>query len=160
MRVVHCLDVEPLPIGVRLKQLTGAKLVYDAHELETERTHLKKLRKRIVRVSERRCKPYVDAMITVSPSIQNWYRERFPRVPVSLVRNVPTRPDAGFRRTDAASVPDFLELVAYRSAHRVSQVMLFDCVAIPAEIIDPAAVPEFVELCETTGKLIQERPKT
>jgi glycosyltransferase involved in cell wall biosynthesis len=100
LRVIHCHDLEPLPIGVRLKRLTGAKLVYDAHELETERTNLKKLRKRIAQVSERRCMKYVDAMITVSPSIQYWYHERFPRVPVSLVRNVPQPPAAGFRRTD------------------------------------------------------------
>jgi glycosyltransferase involved in cell wall biosynthesis len=99
LKVIHCHDLEPLPIGVRLKQLTGAKLVYDAHELETERAYYGKLRKRIMQRMEQRCMKHVDSMITVSPSIQEWYRDRFPDVPVGLVRNVPKRREPGFKST-------------------------------------------------------------
>jgi len=103
LSVIHCHDLEPLPIGVRLKQLTGAKLVYDAHELETERAQCGKLRRRIMQRLERRCMKYVDTMITVSPSIQEWYRDRHSGVPVSLVRNVPKRREPDFKRTDLKS---------------------------------------------------------
>jgi len=90
--VIHCHDLEPLPIAVRLKQLTGARLIYDAHELETERSGARGLRQWLNRLTERRMMAHVDRLITVSPSILAWYRERYPRVPAHLVRNVPNRP--------------------------------------------------------------------
>ena len=89
--VVHCHDLLPLPVAVRLKQRTGARLVYDAHELETERVGSRGLRQRLARSTERRLMRYVDALITVSPSIVEWYRARYPGVEVVLVRNVPER---------------------------------------------------------------------
>lgn len=92
LSVIHCHDLEPLPIAVRLKRLTGAKLVYDAHELETERSGLRGVRQILARLTERRCMNWVDAVITVSPSIRDWYLHAYPGVPVMLVRNVPERP--------------------------------------------------------------------
>ena len=91
LAVVHCHDLDPLPIAVRLKQLTGARIVYDAHELETEMAGLSETRKALARVAERRGMPFVDEMITVSPSIKAWYEAAFPGQRVSLVRNVPER---------------------------------------------------------------------
>jgi glycosyltransferase involved in cell wall biosynthesis len=90
--VIHCHDLEPLAIGVHLKQLTGARLVYDAHELESERHGSRVFRKRLGFWMERRLIPSVDSMITVSPSILKWYEERFPRVSIHLVRNIPELP--------------------------------------------------------------------
>ncbi len=89
--VVHCHDLLPLPIAVRLKRRTGARLVYDAHELETEKSGLQGLRRRLAQRSERRMMRHVDAIVTVSPSIVDWYRDRHPGVEVVLVRNVPER---------------------------------------------------------------------
>jgi len=89
LQVIHCHDLEPLPIAARLKWLTGAKLVYDAHELETERVNSKGNRQALARLVEQMFIPQVDAMITVSPSIREWYMQRFPGVPVTLVRNIP-----------------------------------------------------------------------
>jgi len=89
--VVHCHDLLPLPIAVRLKRRTGARLVYDAHELETERVGLRGLRRALARRTERRLMRHVDALVTVSPSIVEWYRARYPQVEVVLVRNVPER---------------------------------------------------------------------
>ena len=90
--VIHCHDLEPLPIAVYLKRLTGAALIYDAHELETERTGLRGLRQELARLTEQQCMKWVDAMITVSPSIRDWYLEKYPAMPIALVRNVPERP--------------------------------------------------------------------
>lgn len=92
LSVIHCHDLEPLPIAARLKRLTGARLVYDAHELETERSGLRGLRQALARFTERRYMNWVDAVITVSPSIRDWYLRAYPGVPVTLVRNVPERP--------------------------------------------------------------------
>ncbi len=89
--VVHCHDLLPLPVAVRIKRDTGAKLIYDAHELETERAGLRGLRRRLAQRTERRMMRHVDAIVTVSPSIVDWYRNRHPGVEVVLVRNVPER---------------------------------------------------------------------
>lgn len=89
LEVIHCHDLEPLPIAVQLKKITGAKLIYDAHELETERNGLKGIRKKLSQWQEQRLMPFVDHLITVSPSILDWYARRYRSIPVSLVRNIP-----------------------------------------------------------------------
>jgi len=92
LRVIHCHDLDPLPIAARLKRLTGAKLIYDAHELETEREGSRGIRQALARCAEQWLIPHVDAIITVSPSIREWYLKRFPEVSVTLVRNIPPLP--------------------------------------------------------------------
>lgn len=92
--VIHCHDLSPLPIAVALQKRTGAQLVYDAHELETEMMGLTGVRQRLARQVERRLMPRVDALITVSPSIVQWYADHYPGVDVTLVRNIPNRPPA------------------------------------------------------------------
>ncbi|SDO63204.1 Glycosyltransferase involved in cell wall bisynthesis [Halomonas shengliensis] len=89
LNVIHCHDLTPLPIAVRLKQITGARLIYDAHELETETAGARGARQSLAKSLEKRLIPKVDAMITVSPSIQKWYGERYPEIPVHLIRNIP-----------------------------------------------------------------------
>ena len=116
LSVIHCHDLDPLPIAVRLKRLTGARLVYDAHELETEQTAAWSLRKALMRRTERHGMPWVDAMITVSPSIRDWYNRAYPGLPVTLVRNVPQRPAGAIPRVDLRgrlAVPDDALLFLY-----------------------------------------------
>lgn len=86
---IHCHDLVPLPIAVALKRSTGAKLIYDAHELETEQAGQFGLRKGLAKWVESRLIRHVDALITVSPSIGQWYESRFPGVQAHIVRNVP-----------------------------------------------------------------------
>ncbi len=107
--VVHCHDLAPLPVAVTLKRVTGAKLVYDAHELESERASLNKARRRLAARTERSLLREVDALVTVSPSIAEWYQERNPGLEVVLVRNIPDfsiapSPDPTLRRS--LDVPD------------------------------------------------------
>jgi glycosyltransferase involved in cell wall biosynthesis len=94
LQVIHCHDLGPLPIAVRLKRLTGAKLIYDAHELETETVGSRGVRQALARRTERSLMRHVDAMITVSPSIRDWYQKRYAGTPIRLVRNIPEAPDA------------------------------------------------------------------
>lgn len=93
LHAIHCHDLEPLPIAVRLKRLTGAKIIYDAHELETETVGSGGLRQALARRTERSLMRHVDAMITVSPSIKDWYQQRYPQTHIHLVRNIPAAPD-------------------------------------------------------------------
>src|SRR3546814_122043 len=61
--VIHCHDLSPLPIAVALQKCTGARLIYDAHELETEMMGLGGVRQRLARQVERRLMPRVDALL-------------------------------------------------------------------------------------------------
>lgn len=72
---VHALSL--LPLGVLLKLLFRARLVYDAHELETEVEGLRGLRQKLSRMVERLCMPAVDLTVTVGPMIRDWYSERY-----------------------------------------------------------------------------------
>lgn len=89
LQIIHCHDLEPLWIAVGLKKKTGAKLIYDAHELETERSSSRGIRRALSRFQEKYLMPYVDNLITVSPSILDWYAQRYPSTHMSLVRNIP-----------------------------------------------------------------------
>jgi glycosyltransferase involved in cell wall biosynthesis len=84
---VHSLAL--LPTGVFLKFLFRAKLVYDAHELETEVEGLNGLRQRLARLVELICIPAVDLVITVGPMICDWYRKRYQINNVVAVLNCP-----------------------------------------------------------------------
>jgi glycosyltransferase involved in cell wall biosynthesis len=84
---VHTLAL--LPLGVLLKLFFGARLVYDAHELETEVEGLRGLRQKLARLVERLCIPVVDLTITVGPMIRDWYSERYRIKNVVAVLNCP-----------------------------------------------------------------------
>lgn len=73
--IIHCHDVIVLPIGYVVKLLFKCKLVYDAHELESETNNVKY--SRIIFLIEKFLWKKIDLFITVSPSILNWYNKKF-----------------------------------------------------------------------------------
>ena len=75
--VVHCHDTLVLPIGLFIKIFFRSKLVYDAHELESNKNLQTALNSRITRIIEKCCWWGVDLFITVSPSINDWYQSEF-----------------------------------------------------------------------------------
>lgn len=83
----HSLSV--LPIAVLLRIVKGAKVIYDAHELETERWGLAGVRKFTAKLMERILMPFVSKTVVVSPSIAEWYRQKYRRKQVYVVRNIP-----------------------------------------------------------------------
>lgn len=114
--VIHCHDLAPLPIAAALVKRTGARLIYDAHELETEVFGLSGVRQFLSRHVEQHFVRSVDAAITVSPSIRAWYRDTYPGLSVSLVRNIPhkiteTQPPYPWRKE--LGVPDGALLFIY-----------------------------------------------
>jgi len=90
--VVNCHSLFVLPIGVLLK-LSGAArgLIYDAHELETECPGHGNVMKTAFKLLERFLVRFVDETTVVSPSIADWYRERYKDISVHLLRNVGRR---------------------------------------------------------------------
>lgn len=92
--VVHCHDTLVLPIGVIVKFFSGARLVYDAHELESDRNGLSKLQGRLTLLVERFSWRFIDGLIVVSPSIKQWYIENIGPKPSAIVLNSPSFDEA------------------------------------------------------------------
>lgn len=89
--VLHIHGIRTLHAGVVLRREFGCRLVYDAHELETEANGVTGLPKPAFKLLEHRLMRSVDALMVVAPSILDWYRRHRPAVPTELVRNIPTR---------------------------------------------------------------------
>lgn len=87
--LINCHSLSVLPVGVLLRIFKKTKLIYDTHELETERAGLKGFKQKIARALERICFRYVDSTIVVSNSINRWYRQTYNTQNVFTVRNVP-----------------------------------------------------------------------
>lgn len=68
------------------------RLIYDAHEYETERNGFRPWQKRLARLAEGLCIGKASEVWAVSPSIVDAYRTRYPHVPARLIMNLPPRP--------------------------------------------------------------------
>jgi len=87
--LIHCNDWFVLPIAVVLKTLSRAKLIYDAHELESRTPANPSVPGRLVERIERALWPRIDFFTTVSPSIENWYTQNFGPKASSVILNSP-----------------------------------------------------------------------
>jgi glycosyltransferase involved in cell wall biosynthesis len=93
----HSHDLNTLYVGAMCKKRTGAKLVYDSHELQTERNRMTKWWRRWAAWNEKRWLPYADAMIVASPPWIDINRKKYGQVPdISVaVINTPELEDVG-----------------------------------------------------------------
>ena len=89
--VVHCHDLDTLPIGALLKGThKNLRLIYDAHEHETEvGFHVQGLIKIFYQITERLFIRCADAVITVSESIANDYVRLYSIEKPHLIMNCP-----------------------------------------------------------------------
>ncbi|WP_323883181.1 glycosyltransferase [Aeromonas hydrophila] len=90
--IIHCHDTVVLPLGVLCKLFTRAKLIYDAHELESDRNGLSKTLGKLTFVVEKSLWLFIDALIVVSPSIEKWYLENVGVKKSIIVMNSPEYP--------------------------------------------------------------------
>lgn len=91
---IYCVNVHSLsllPLGVLLKYVWRIRLVYDAHELETETNGVKGFRKRLSKWLERRLIKHVDMTIVVSESIADWYANEYHIKRPPVVLNAPNQ---------------------------------------------------------------------
>lgn len=111
---INCHSVAMLPLAVNLKRNTGAKLVYDAHELETETNGLRGVRQFLTRQVERALIRHADHCIFVSAAIEQWYVRTYGLRNTTVLYNCPQRqlvmPTEHFRKafSIAPGVPIFL----------------------------------------------------
>ena len=88
--ILHCNDLNSLHIGVISKIFNRElKVVYDAHEYETEIDGLGGIRKKLSKMSERFLIRYADRVITVSNAIADEYVKLYNIEKPSLVLNAP-----------------------------------------------------------------------
>lgn len=88
-KIIHCHDTLVLPLGVIIKWVTGAKLIYDAHELESNRNGLSRIQGWLTLLTEKILWRFIDALIVVSPSIQSWYVGEIGYKPSTVILNSP-----------------------------------------------------------------------
>jgi glycosyltransferase involved in cell wall biosynthesis len=114
VRSVNCHSLSALPACVALKWRHRANLIYEPHELETETSRMRGAIKHLARWAERFMLRFVDHVIVVSPSIENWYRTRQGVSRCTTVPNCPPYVDPHgadeLRQTFgiAANIPVFL----------------------------------------------------
>lgn len=87
--VVNCHVLSILFLGVLLKKTCGSKLIYDAHELETERAGMQGFRKKFAKWLEHRLIGYADTIIVVNDSIKEWYEKEYGLNNIYAIKNVP-----------------------------------------------------------------------
>ncbi|HEY8609590.1 MAG TPA: glycosyltransferase [Noviherbaspirillum sp.] len=95
---INCHSIATLPLGVALKRATGARIIYDAHELESEANGLRGLRKRLTKVVEQALIGQADHCIFVGDAIEQWYRREYGLANTTVLYNCPVRSDAGRSR--------------------------------------------------------------
>lgn len=111
---INCHSVATLPLGVVLSRKTGASLVYDAHELETETNGLSGIRKLLTKLVERTLIRQANHCIFVGEEIEKWYVKKYGLNHTTVLYNCPprrqTKPTDYFRQTFSiqSSVPIFL----------------------------------------------------
>jgi len=92
VRIIHSNGVEDLLPAIVLKLLhPRSKLIYDAHELETERSGWTNLNKRIAAWVESKWINKADVVFVVSGLIGQWYQDHYRLKNVNLVRNIAER---------------------------------------------------------------------
>jgi glycosyltransferase involved in cell wall biosynthesis len=89
--ILHCNDLNTLPVGFLVKVLHNkkTKIVYDAHEYETETNWLGGYRKMLSRILEKMLIHFADVVITVSRSIAREYMRLYGIEEPVLVLNTP-----------------------------------------------------------------------
>lgn len=92
--IIHCNDIEPLPLAVMMKWFFNRKIkiVYDAHELEFDKKEKGSgyYPQSILAFAEKVLIKNTHAMITVTPLIAEAYAKRYNITPPKLVMNCPT----------------------------------------------------------------------
>jgi glycosyltransferase involved in cell wall biosynthesis len=89
IQMVNIHSLALLPLGISLKYIYKAKLVYDTHELETETNGSKGLRKILSKFVEKLLIKKSDLIFVVSENIADWYAKEYSIKRPLVVMNVP-----------------------------------------------------------------------
>lgn len=115
--LIHCHGLASLPISAALKRSLRLPLLYDAHELETERHGWSRKTMFLAKIAERALITWADHTIVVSEGILDWYKRAYPgkASSLSVVRNIPVvaKSSSGRSLRREAGVPENELLCVY-----------------------------------------------
>lgn len=98
--LIQCHDWQTLELGVCLKQASGAKLIFDSHELEAHRNPpLPQYKKHWIENYEENLLPKVDLLTTVSPGLSRYLENHYKVHKSALIFNSPFNNDTLSRAT-------------------------------------------------------------
>jgi glycosyltransferase involved in cell wall biosynthesis len=83
--VVHCHDIGALPVGILVKEATGCRIVFDAHEIYDQLAQTSAAERALNRHIARLHGDKVDAFVTINDSIATYYQRNFPFLPAPVV---------------------------------------------------------------------------
>ncbi|WP_209121760.1 glycosyltransferase [Alkalihalobacillus sp. BA299] len=87
--VIHCHDLNTLPIGHWLSKDKEAKLIYDSHELYNEMAGRTAFDQKIGYKLERSLMKKIDHLIVVNPYVKAEFETRYGQVPTTVIQNIP-----------------------------------------------------------------------
>lgn len=87
--ILHAHDTLVLPIAVLISITSRARVIYDAHELESDKAGSSPLQKKLIFWIEKCSWRWVTGLITVSDAIGDWYFEHFGSPRAVIVLNSP-----------------------------------------------------------------------
>ncbi len=114
--VVQVHNLATLPLGILFKLTKKSKLVYDAHELETERTGWPSYIRFMAKIAERTLIRFVDTLLVVGPSIAEHYAKAYNNKPQpQLIINAPKfiRPKKTNYLKETLNIPSTTPLFIY-----------------------------------------------
>jgi glycosyltransferase involved in cell wall biosynthesis len=113
--IIHSHDLYPLAGAILLAQRTGAKIVFDAHEIETERVPpMPPDLKAYVDRLERRLLERTDRVVVCCDSSADFYANRFAGPRPSVVLNSPAPSNRrSFDLRERCGVDEFTPLIVY-----------------------------------------------
>jgi glycosyltransferase involved in cell wall biosynthesis len=86
--VVHCHDLATLPIGLKIKNRLGCKLIFDAHEIYESQGSVGFLKDLLYKSIYKKIKNQLDGFITINESLVAYYEEHHSNFPeATLVMN-------------------------------------------------------------------------
>jgi len=91
-QIIHCSDYLFLPLAVLIKLFTGSKLIYDAHELESQTNSISKLQSTYAYYLEKFLWPFIDFTFYVSEAIKDWYETNVGEKKSEVILNSPVLP--------------------------------------------------------------------
>jgi glycosyltransferase involved in cell wall biosynthesis len=118
-QVWHCHDLNTLAIGVRCKQARpGTRLVYDSHELATERSRMGQVARRRAGRTERRGLRHTDERIWTTRTRAEYIVRRYGIPFPTLIHNVPERMEVkqGWDLRERLGIPADRRILLYQGS--------------------------------------------
>lgn len=106
LSAVAAQNVYLLPLAYHLSRRTGAIMVYNAHELETETIGAKGLKQKIAKFIERRYIRRAAVVSVVNEPIADWYSSHYEGVDPVVLTNTPVDAGGSVNLREQLSIPE------------------------------------------------------